>query len=156
MPNRYRFGLMLGSALSLLAALFMLKQYAAHTFPVQGCHARLAALDHARFEQAGGGMRFDGTLLFQSSSLHIEGVFMMGKDVFRLNRQVTWSRSWLTPARRTLSATRIYFGDSLPPAVAAQLPLFGEPVVELQFIPVDAREFAVLANGVFFTYCRGL
>jgi hypothetical protein len=87
---------MLGSA-SVLAAMLTLPQPLDPAFPSQGCHARLTALDHARFEGAGSGMRFDGTLLFRNKSLHIEGMLMMGKDAFRLNRQVIWTRNWLTP-----------------------------------------------------------
>jgi hypothetical protein len=152
MPNHYHTGLILGSA-GVLAALLTLPQ-PLDPIPGQGCHARLTALDHPRFERAGSGMRFDGTLLFRNASLHIEGMLMMGKDTFRLNRQVIWTRNWLTPANWTLSANRIYLGDTLPSNVAAQLPLLGEPVVELRFAPIDAQQFAVFANGVFFTYCR--
>jgi hypothetical protein len=153
MRNRYYTGLMLAGACVLVAQL-TLPQSLDPAFPSQGCHARLTALDHARFERAGSGMRFDGTLLFRSSSLHIEGMLTMGKHAFRLHRQVIWTRNWLTPTHWTLSANHIYFGDTLPSNVAAQLPLFGEPVVELTFTPVDAQQFAVFANGVFFTYCR--
>jgi hypothetical protein len=144
---------MLGS-IGVLVALLILPQQLEPAFPVNGCDARLMALDHARFEQAGTGMRFDGTLLFRNSSLHVEGMLTMGKDSFRLNRQMIWTKNWLTPAQWTLSANRIYFGDTLTSKVAAQLPLLGEPVVELRFIPFDAQQVAVFANGVFFTYCR--
>jgi hypothetical protein len=144
---------MLGS-IGVLAAPLTLPQQLAPAFPVNGCHARLIALDHSHFEQAGTGMRFNGALLFRSSSLHVEGLLTMGKDTFRLNRQMIWEKNWLTPAQWTLSANRIYFGDTLTAEVAAQLPLLGEPVVELRFTPVDAQQFAVFTNGVFFTYCK--
>jgi hypothetical protein len=153
MPDRYRTGLMLGS-IGVLAALLMLPQRLAPAFPANGCHGRLTALDHERFEQAGNGMRFDGTLLFGNSSLHVEGMLTMGEHAFRLNRQMIWTRNWLAPAQWTLSANRIYFGDTLPENVAGQLPVLGERVVELRFTPVDEQQYAVFANGVFFTYCR--
>lgn len=153
MLNRYHSGLMLGG-ISILAALLTLPQRLAPAFPANGCHARLTALDHARFEQSGNGMRFEGTLLFSRSSLHVEGMFTMGKNAFRLNRQMIWRRNWLAPAQWIRSANRVYFGDTLPEQVAEQLPLLGERVVELRVATVDAQQYAVFANGVFFTYCR--
>ncbi len=153
MPNRHRTALILGST-AVLASLLALVSQIDPALPAQGCHARLTALDHARFEQAENSMRFDGTLLFHTSSLHVEGVLTTGSAAFRLHRQVIWTKSWVAPALRTQSTNRIYFGDALPTNVAAQIPLLGEPAVELRFVPLDTQQFAVFANGVFFTYCR--
>jgi hypothetical protein len=153
MPNRHRTALILGGA-AVLASLLVLISQIDPALPAQGCHARLTALDHARFEQTEDSVRFDGTLLFHTSSLHVEGMLTMGNATFRLHRQVIWTKNWLEPALRTQLTNRIYFGDTLPVNVATQLPLLGESAVELRFMPLDTRHFAVFANGVFFTYCR--
>jgi hypothetical protein len=153
MSHRHRTALILGST-AVLASLIALVSQLDPALPAQGCHARLTSLDHARFEQTGNSMRFDGTLLFHTSSLHAEGMLTMGNSTFRLNRQVVWTKNWFRPALRTQSTNRIYFGDTMPMNVAAQIPLLGEPAVELRFVPLDTQQFAVFANGVFFTYCR--
>src|ERR1700743_673361 len=96
MSHRHRTALILGSTAVLVSLLALVSQLDP-ALPAQGCHARLTSLDHARFEQTGNTMRFDGTLLFHTSSLHAEGMLTMGNATFRLNRQVVWTRSWFRP-----------------------------------------------------------
>ncbi len=121
MFHHHRFGLAFTAVLGLLATVLLLRQGDEHRLPAGGCIAQLTSLDDARFEQSGEGMRFDGTLLFSDTSLHVEGVLETGSKVFRLNRQILWRESWLSPGRRTLRSNRIYFGDTLPSHIAAPI-----------------------------------
>ncbi|WP_147432399.1 hypothetical protein [Pararobbsia silviterrae] len=124
--------------------------------PKSACMSRLTAIDNPRFDRVGSHVRFDGTLLFRPRSLYVEGAVDVADKSYRVHRMIEWETRWLSPRMRERTATRIYYGDTLPTALADQLPLIGEHAIEIEFIQIDSWLFAVVSNDVFVTYCRRL
>lgn len=122
--------------------------------PSEACLARLTAIDNPRFTSSGRHVHFDGTLLFRPVSLYVEGTLDTGDHIYRLNRLMQWKREWFSPSSYRLEATHVYLGDGLPADVASQLPVIGEPKIELHFVRINPWLYGVFSNDVFVTYCR--
>jgi hypothetical protein len=122
--------------------------------PSDACLARLTAIDNPRFAPSGHEVHFDGTLLFRPSSLYVEGTLGTGERTYRLNRQMQWKRRWFSPSSYRLETTQLYLGDGLPADIASQLPVIGEPQIELHFVKLNSWLYGVFSNDVFLTYCR--
>lgn len=121
--------------------------------PNEACHARLTTLESPRIARSGHRVQFDGTLLFRPTSLYVDGTLDTGEHIYRLNRLINWKREWFASSYR-IETTHRYFGDGVPVDVASQLPVFGEPQIDLQFIKINPWLYSVFSNDVFVTYCR--
>jgi hypothetical protein len=122
--------------------------------PSDACHARLISIDNPRFARTGQTTQFDGTLLFRPMSLYVDGTLETGGHVYRLNRLMIWKQPWLAASSHRLESTHRYVGDGVPTDVASQLPVFGEPQMDLHFVKVNPWLYSVFSNDVFIAYCR--